>query len=43
VQLLPLRYGLVEKTLDPGAELEMPYALTARPWASACCAMAGCT
>ena len=31
VQLLPLRYGLVEKTLDPGAELEMPYALTARP------------
>ncbi|WP_248916748.1 toxin VasX [Pseudomonas moorei] len=31
VQLLPLRYGLVEKNLDPGAELEMPYALTARP------------
>ncbi|NUT75915.1 hypothetical protein HNO86_12765 [Pseudomonas sp. C1C7] len=31
VQLLPLRYGLVEKNLDPSAELEMPYSLTARP------------
>ena len=31
VQLLPLRYGLVEKPLDPGSELKLPYALTARP------------
>ncbi|MDZ4328445.1 MAG: toxin VasX [Pseudomonas sp.] len=31
VQLLPLRYGLVEKPLDPSAELKLPYALTARP------------
>jgi hypothetical protein len=31
VQLLPLRYGLVEKPLDPSASLTLPYALTARP------------
>jgi hypothetical protein len=31
VQLLPLRYGLVEKPLDPSAELKLPYALTTRP------------
>ena len=31
VQLLPLRYGLVEKPLDPGSELKLPYTLTARP------------
>lgn len=31
VQLLPLRYGLVEKPLDPSADLKLPYALTARP------------
>ncbi|ALI03923.1 hypothetical protein C1Y08_00170 [Pseudomonas sp. FW306-02-F02-AA] len=31
VQLLPLRYGLVEKLLDPSAELKLPYALTTRP------------
>lgn len=30
VQLLPLRYGLVER-LDPAAELTLPYALEARP------------
>ncbi len=31
VQLFPLRYGLVEKPLDPSAELKLPYALTTRP------------
>ncbi|MHC8354562.1 toxin VasX [Pseudomonas sp. LB3P81] len=31
VQLLPLRYGLVEKPLDPSAKLKLPYALTTRP------------
>ncbi|MHC8407064.1 toxin VasX [Pseudomonas sp. TMB3-21] len=31
VQLLPVRYGLVDKLLDPGAELKLPYSLTARP------------
>ncbi|MHC8389733.1 toxin VasX [Pseudomonas sp. MDT2-39-1] len=31
VQLLPLRYGLVEKPVDPSAELKLPYALTTRP------------
>ncbi|MDR9752761.1 hypothetical protein RG836_15000 [Pseudomonas sp. SZMC_28357] len=31
VQLLPLSYGLVEKPLDPSAELTVPYALTSRP------------
>jgi hypothetical protein len=31
VQLLPLRYGMVEKPLDPSAELKLPYALTTRP------------
>ncbi|VVM63088.1 hypothetical protein PS662_01401 [Pseudomonas fluorescens] len=31
VQLLPLRYGLVEKPFDPGSELKLPYALTTRP------------
>ncbi|MHC8337086.1 toxin VasX [Pseudomonas sp. HLT2-19-2] len=31
VQLLPLRYGLVEKPLDPSAELKLPYTLTTRP------------
>ncbi|WP_095170028.1 toxin VasX [Pseudomonas sp. Irchel 3H3] len=31
VQLMPLRYGLVEKPLDPSAELKLPYALTTRP------------
>ncbi|MCF4996890.1 hypothetical protein GIW70_14870 [Pseudomonas syringae] len=31
VQLLPLRYGLVERPLDPSAELTLPYALSARP------------
>ena len=31
VQLLPLSYGLVEKPLDPSAELALPYALTSRP------------
>ncbi|MCQ4287354.1 hypothetical protein NA647_07900 [Pseudomonas stutzeri] len=30
VQLLPLRYGLVER-LDPSAELSMPYSLKSRP------------
>ena len=30
VQLLPLRYGLVER-LDPAAELAMPYQPTSRP------------
>ncbi|MHC8319934.1 toxin VasX [Pseudomonas sp. GB2N2] len=30
VQLLPLRYGLVEKPFDPGAKLALPYALTTR-------------
>jgi len=30
VQLLPLRYGLVER-LDPAAELAMPYPLASRP------------
>ncbi|VVN44835.1 hypothetical protein PS662_05748 [Pseudomonas fluorescens] len=31
VQLLPLRYGLVEKNLDPSAKLKLPYALMTRP------------
>lgn len=31
VQLLPLAYGLVESPHDPAAELQLPYALTARP------------
>lgn len=31
VQLLPLAYGLVERPHDPVAELNLPYALTARP------------
>ena len=31
VQLLPLSYGLVEKPLDPSAELTVPDALTSRP------------
>ncbi|MCU1761191.1 hypothetical protein NTD84_15895 [Pseudomonas sp. 14P_8.1_Bac3] len=31
VQLLPLRYGLVETPLDPSAALKLPYALTTRP------------
>ena len=31
VQLLPLRYGVVEKPLDPSTELKLPYALTTRP------------
>jgi hypothetical protein len=31
VQLLPLSYGLVEKHLDPSAELTLPYTLSARP------------
>ena len=31
VQLLPLRYGLVEKPFDPRAELKLPYALENRP------------
>ncbi|MDI3275831.1 toxin VasX [Pseudomonas sp. AL03] len=31
MQLLPLRYGLVEKPVDPSAELKLPYALTTRP------------
>lgn len=31
VQLLPLSYGLVEKHLDPSAELTPPYTLSARP------------
>ena len=31
VQLLPLRYGLVEKPLDPSASLTLPYALSSRP------------
>jgi len=31
VQLLPLAYGLVERPHDPAAELNLPYALTARP------------
>jgi hypothetical protein len=31
VQLLPLAYGLVERPHDPAAELQLPYALTARP------------
>ncbi|VVO35043.1 hypothetical protein PS718_05297 [Pseudomonas fluorescens] len=31
VQLLPLSYGLVEKPLDPSADLQIPYILTARP------------
>jgi len=31
VQLLPLAYGLVEKTRDPSAELTLPYSLTSRP------------
>ncbi|WP_339477494.1 toxin VasX [Pseudomonas fluorescens] len=31
VQLLPLSYGLVEKPLDPSADLQVPYTLTARP------------
>lgn len=31
VQLLPLCYGLVEQALDPSAELQLPYSLTARP------------
>lgn len=31
VQLLPMRYGLVEKPIDPSAELKLPYALTTRP------------
>ncbi|WP_375122423.1 toxin VasX [Pseudomonas sp. LW8] len=31
VQLLPLAYGLVEKTFDPSSELTLPYTLTTRP------------
>ncbi|RON50372.1 toxin VasX [Pseudomonas frederiksbergensis] len=31
VQLLPLRYGLVEKPLDPSAALKLPYTLETRP------------
>lgn len=31
VQLLPLSYGLVEKHLDPSAEVTLPYTLSARP------------
>ena len=31
VQLLPLSYGLVERSFDPGTELKLPYTLTARP------------
>jgi hypothetical protein len=31
LQLLPLRYGLVEKPLDPSAELTLPYTLKSRP------------
>jgi hypothetical protein len=31
VQLLPVRYGLVEQPLDPSAQLKLPYALTTRP------------
>ncbi|KPN91041.1 toxin VasX [Pseudomonas nunensis] len=31
VQLLPLRYGLVEKPLDPGTALKLPYTLETRP------------
>lgn len=31
VQLLPVRYGLVEKPLDPGPDLKRPYALQTRP------------
>ena len=31
VQLLPLSYGLVEREHDPGAELNLPYTLSARP------------
>ncbi|MET1068281.1 MAG: toxin VasX [Pseudomonas prosekii] len=31
VQLLPLRYGLVEKNLDPDNHLKLPYALDTRP------------
>ncbi|MCF4995450.1 hypothetical protein GIW70_12685 [Pseudomonas syringae] len=31
VQLLPLRYALVEKPLDPSAELTLPYTLQTRP------------
>ncbi|MEB0046804.1 MULTISPECIES: toxin VasX [unclassified Pseudomonas] len=31
VQLLPLRYALVEETVDPSADLKLPYALQTRP------------
>ncbi|MFJ7314201.1 toxin VasX [Pseudomonas sp. NPDC098747] len=31
VQLLPLSYGLVERSQDSSAELQLPYTLTARP------------
>ncbi|SFN46887.1 hypothetical protein SAMN04487858_1372 [Pseudomonas sp. ok602] len=31
VQLLPLRYGLVEPIMDSGAELQRPYTLQTRP------------
>lgn len=32
VQLIPLRYGLVDNpALDPSGEIQMPYSLTARP------------
>jgi hypothetical protein len=31
VQLLPLRYGLVENPLDPSVSLQLPYSLKTRP------------
>ena len=31
VQLLPVRYGLVEKIVDPSAKLKLPYDLQTRP------------
>ncbi|WPX67734.1 toxin VasX [Pseudomonas sp. MH9.2] len=31
IHLLPVRYGLVENSLDPGADLAMPYKLQSRP------------
>lgn len=31
IQLLPVRYGLVEEGLDPSADMAMPYTLQSRP------------
>lgn len=31
IQLLPMRYGLVEPDLDPRADMAMPYTLQSRP------------